>query len=73
MGKKSISPASVADVVYKTRDTVVVPMGISRVPSPFLPGILLSRKPPPKNGWFLERTMVEKNGGSTPRKPKNDG
>ena len=40
------------------------------VPSPFFPGILLSRKPPLKpreNGRSLERTMVEKNGKSTPR------
>ena len=35
------------------------------VPSPFFPGILLSRKPPETRGKrirFLERTRVEKNG-----------
>ena len=39
------------------------------VPSPFFPGILLSRKPPKtrESGCFLKRTMVEKNGESTPR------
>ena len=36
--------------------------------SPFIPGILLSRKPSRTQGnrWFLKRTMVEKNGESTP-------
>ena len=40
------------------------------VPSPFFPGILLSRKPPETQGkriLLLKRTMVEKNGESTPR------
>ena len=34
------------------------------VPSPFFPGILLSRKPPEtrENGRFLKRTMIENNG-----------
>ena len=47
------------------------------LPIPFFPGILLSRKPPQTlrnsfflengNGWFLKRTMAEKNGESAPR------
>ena len=42
------------------------PMALG-VPSPFFPGILLSKKPPktPGNSWFLKRTMVEKNGDVT--------
>ena len=41
-----------------------------RVASPFFPGILLSRKPPTNPGMtagFWKRTMVGKNGESTPR------
>ena len=40
------------------------------LPSPFFPGIFLSRKPPETqgNGRFLKRTMVEKNGESTLRR-----
>ena len=43
-----------------TRDILVQP-------SPFFPGVLLSRKPPETqgNGRFLKRTMVGKNGEST--------
>ena len=43
---------------------------IKRVVSPFFPGILLSREPLKtlENSWFLKRTMVEKNGESTPGK-----
>ena len=42
----------------------------SRATSPFFPGILLFRKPSKTQGdsWSLKRTMVEKNGESTPRK-----
>ena len=37
------------------------------LPSPFFPGTLLARKPPKPsgNGWFVKRTMAEKNGEST--------
>ena len=47
----------------------MVPVAFLGVTSPFFPGIPLSRKPPknPGNGWFLKRTMAEKNGKSTPR------
>ena len=41
---------------------------VKGVPSPFVAGILLSRKPPETQGKrirFLERTMVEKNGEDT--------
>ena len=40
------------------------------VTSPFFPGILLAKKPPKLwgIGWFLRRTMAEKNGEATPRK-----
>ena len=40
------------------------------LPSPFFPGIIFfptNRQTPRGNGWFLERTMDEKNGTSTPR------
>ena len=49
--------------VFLRKDTILVP-------SPFFPGILLSRKPPDtqeKKLYFLKRTMVGKNGESTPR------
>ena len=39
---------------------------VLEIPSPFFPGILLSRER--ETGWFLKRMMVEKNGESTPRK-----
>ena len=46
------------------------PRKILVLPSPFFPGILLSRKPPEThgNGRFSTRTMVGKNGESTLRK-----
>ena len=48
-----------------------VSLKILGVPSPFFPGIILSREPSQtqdKNGMCLERPMVENNGESTPRK-----
>ena len=45
-------------------------MRCSGVPSPFFPGILLSRKPPKNlwgNGRCLKRTIAEKHVKSTPR------
>ena len=42
-------------------------LGISlKIPSPFFPGILLSRKPPENSDRCLKRTMVERNGWNQP-------
>ena len=48
---------------------ILLPGLILRVASQFFPGILLSSKTTKNmgNSWFSKRTMVEKNGESTPR------
>ena len=62
-----------SDFILAEEDDKVLTFQV--LPSPFLPGILLSRKPPEtqENGRFSKRTMVGKNGWNPPNNANHFG